>query len=253
MTEVPLRNIRLLIAYDGTDFHGWQRQAKQRSVQGDLEAALAKIHKHELCLIGSGRTDSGVHASGQVAHFYTDIASMPESSFVPALNTILRRDVRVLAASRASDDFHSRFDAKSRTYRYSLICGRSALPGELRYAWQLWRRPRLSRLNALASVLLGERDCSLFAVPSDPSESRQRLITLSRFHVEGATLIYEIRANAFLWKMVRSIVGTLLRCEELDLSPDAFAALVKSGERAKAGPTAPPQGLSLHYIDFYRL
>jgi tRNA pseudouridine38-40 synthase len=260
-----LRNIRLLIAYDGTDFSGWQRQGgagtspdvpgrggETRTVQGTIEAALAKLHKRPVSLLGSGRTDAGVHAAGQVANFYTTIRTMDAERFVPALNSLLPQDVRVLEARETLSDFHARFDARSRTYRYQCISGRAGLPYELRYALQLWRRPRLSVLNAYARQLLGERDCSLFAVPRDPSESRRRYISAAHFLIQGDHLIFEVTANAFLWKMVRSMVGTLFYYEEKDLRPDEFKTILESGQRSLAGPTAPPRGLFLWKIDYYR-
>ena len=249
MTE---RNIRLVVAYDGTDFSGWQRQGPDRSVQGDIEEALLKLHKHPVQLIGSGRTDAGVHAIGQVANFKTDIAHIPAERFVPALNSILERDVRILHAEEASPDFHARFDAKSRTYRYHIICGRPAMPHELRYAWHIWRQPDIARLNAYGRLLLGETDCSLFASPRDPSLSRSRYISQARFLVEGTQLIFEITANAFLWKMVRSIVGSLLYYEERAFPVETVQKLLFSGDHRSAGPTAPPEGLFLWQIDYYQ-
>jgi tRNA pseudouridine38-40 synthase len=249
MTE---RNIRLVVAYDGTDFSGWQRQGPDRSVQGDIEEALLKLHKHPVQLIGSGRTDAGVHAIGQVANFKTDIAHIPAERFVPALNSILERDVRILHAEEASPDFHARFDAKSRTYRYHIICGRPAMPHELRYAWHIWRQPDIARLNAYGRLLLGETDCSLFASPRDPSLSRSRYISQARFLVEGTQLIFEITANAFLWKMVRSIVGSLLYYEERAFPVETVQKLLFSGDHRSAGPTAPPEGLFLWQIDYHR-
>jgi tRNA pseudouridine38-40 synthase len=177
---------------------------------------------------------------------------MEAGRFVPALNALLDRDVRILGAWEASPDFHARFDAKSRMYRYRLVCGRAALPHELRYCWQLWRRPDTARLNAMARCLLGETDCSTFAVPKDSSESRSRYISLARFVVEGDSLVFEIAANAFLWKMVRSVVGSLLHYEEMGASAEDFSKIVASKDRSLAGPTAPPQGLFLWKIDYYR-
>jgi tRNA pseudouridine38-40 synthase len=262
-------NIRLLLAYDGTDFHGWQRNGPgrrggseeggcgspgtgSRSVQGAIEDALAGIHKTRVVLTGSGRTDAGVHAAGQVANFYTSIRSMAAERFVPALNGLLPRDIRVLEARKASHDFHSRFDAKFRTYRYHFICGRPGLPQELRFAHQLWRRPRLDLLNGYARQLLGEQDCSVFATPRDPSKSRNRYIRGAVFFVQGDTLVFEITANAFLWKMVRSAAGTLLYYEEKGLAPEDFRGIIRSGDRNLAGPTLPPRGLFLWKIDYYR-
>jgi tRNA pseudouridine38-40 synthase len=240
------------VSYDGTDFSGWQRQDKGRSVQGEIEKALERLHKGRVQLFGSGRTDAGVHAAGQVANFRTDIRSIPPSNFVAALNGLLPRDVCILEARQASEDFHARFDAKTRIYRYFLICGRAALPHELRYAWQLWRRPDLPLLNAMAAALLGETDCSTFATPKDTSESRHRYVSLARFQAEGDKLVFEIAANAFLYRMVRSVVGSLLHYEGEGADAAWFRRVVQSRDRKRAGPTAPAQGLFLWKIDYYR-
>jgi tRNA pseudouridine38-40 synthase len=262
-----VRNIRLLIAYDGTDFCGWQRQrddaappgfagrrgkAGRPSVQGTIEAALEKIHRRRVPLTGAGRTDAGVHAAGQTANFYTSIGGIPPERFVPALNNLLPPDIRILEARETRGDFHSRFDAKSRTYRYHLICGRPALPQELRYGLHLPRRPRIRLLNDYGRLLLGERDCSLFARARDSSASRFRYISRCGFFVQGDTLIFEISANAFLWKMVRSILGTLLFFEERNMAPrDLSLALTQAGRRL-SGPTLPGNGLFLWKVDYYR-
>jgi tRNA pseudouridine38-40 synthase len=249
------RNIKLLIAYDGTDFCGWQKQtgpARERTVQGVIEEALEKMHKTPVNLTGSGRTDSGVHAAGQVANFYTNINSINAERFAPALNGLLPRDVRILNASEASADFHARFDAAMRSYRYHFICGRRALPHESRYSLQLWRHPRLELLNAYGRELLGEKDCSVFAGAGDASKSRSRHIKEAHFFVEGDRLIFEISANAFLWKMVRSAAGTFLHYEERSAPPEKLRDIIASKDRGLAGPTLPPEGLFLWKVDYYR-
>jgi tRNA pseudouridine38-40 synthase len=251
-----MRTIKLLIAYDGTDFCGWQRQAERRTVQAAIEAALEQMHKHPVTLTGSGRTDSGVHAAGQAAHFRTDIENIQPGRFVPALNGLLPPDVRILESSETRPDFHARFDARTRTYRYFFICGRQALPHESRYALQLWRNPRIDLLNAYCRLLRGERDCSIFAAsergeePGDASTSRSRYIYHTAFFMEGSRLVFEISANAFLWKMVRSIAGTFLHYEERDTPPELLRDIIASGSRSRAGPTLPPQGLFLWKVDF---
>ena len=251
-----MRTVKLRLAYDGTDFCGWQRQAgpgdRRRSVQECVETALARMHKHPVALTGAGRTDSGVHAAGQVAGFSTDIKNMEPQRFVPALNGLLPGDVRILEAGEAIPDFHARFDASSRTYRYHFICERQALPHESRYALQLWRRPRIDLLNAYCRLLLGEKDCSVFAAAGDSSKSRSRYISQAVFFAEGDGLVFEISANAFLWKMVRSVAGTLLHYEERGAARDVFRGIVESGDRGLAGPTLPPQGLFLWKVDYYR-
>lgn len=251
------RNIQVLAAYDGTDFCGWQKQENAgaspvRTVQGIIERALETMHHEPVRLTGSGRTDSGVHAAGQVANFITTINSIDPARFVPALNGLLPQDVRILAAAETHPNFHARFDASMRTYRYHFICARRALPHESRYNLQLWRHPRIDLLNAYGRLLLGERDCTVFAGAGDASKSRSRYISRAHFFVEGDRLVFEISANAFLWKMVRSIAGTFLHYEERETPPETLREIIASGDRALAGPTLPPQGLFLWKIDYYR-
>jgi tRNA pseudouridine38-40 synthase len=251
------RNIKILVAYDGTGFCGWQKQesaggSPRRTVQGIIERALETMHHEPVNLTGSGRTDSGVHAAGQVANFITTIKNIDPARFVPAMNGLLPQDVRILAAAETLPNFHARFDASMRTYRYHFICARHALPHESRYNLQLWRHPRIGLLNAYGRLLLGERDCTVFAASGDASKSRYRYISRAYFFVEGGRLLFEISANAFLWKMVRSIAGTFLHYEERETPPETLRDIIASGDRSLAGPTLPPQGLFLWKIDYYR-
>jgi len=252
------RNIRLLVAYDGTDFHGWQRQSDHlqskwpgptRTVQGEIEQALEKMHKHPVNLTGCGRTDSGVHAAGQTANFYTDISGIPSCRFTQALNSLLAQDVRILESRETTNDFHARFSARARTYRYFFIC-RPMLPHESRYNLRLNRFPRLEKLNAYGRLLSGETDCSIFAGSGDTSKSKHRYIYRSYFYAEGERLIFEICANAFLRNMVRSVAGTFLHYEEKDTPPEKLREIIAAGERGLAGPTLPPQGLFLWHVDY---
>jgi tRNA pseudouridine38-40 synthase len=246
-----MRTIKLIIAYDGTDFLGWQRQAgRARTAQAVLESALEKMHGHPVALAGAGRTDSGVHAVGQAASFHTDIESIKPGRFVPALNSLLPADVRVLEADEAASDFHARFSARMRTYRYFFIAGRQALPHESRYALQLRRVPRIETLNAYCRLLYGERDCAIFAGSGDTSKSTFRNITHAAFLADGERLVFEISANAFLLKMVRSVAGTFLHYEERDTPPARLRDIISSGNRSLAGPTLPPHGLFLWKVDY---
>ena len=246
-----MRNIRIIAAYDGTDFSGWQYQGDSvRTVQGELEKALEKIHKHPVRVTGSGRTDSGVHARGQCANFYTDINRMEAERFVSALNSLLPADIRILKAEQAEHNFHARFDAHSRTYRYFFLCADSVLPTERRYALPLRRQPDLSLLNDYCRYLSGEFDCTVFAVPNDKSKSRYRYIYHANFFAESNKVVFEIRANAFLWKMVRSVAGTMLFYEEQNTVKNEFYKIITSGKRMLAGPTLPPEGLFLWHIEY---
>jgi tRNA pseudouridine38-40 synthase len=246
------RNIRLLIAYDGTDFHGWQKQEGQpdRTVQGVIEQALEKMHGHTVSLTGCGRTDSGVHAAGQVANFFTSINSIDPCRIVPALNSILPRDIRILEACETTSGFHARFSALARTYRYHIICRSPVLPHESRYNLCLRRFPRLETLNAYGRLLLGEKDCSIFAGVGDTSKSKHRYVYRSYFYVEKDRLIFEICANAFLRNMVRSVAGTFLHYEGKNTPSEKLREIIAMGERGLAGPSLPPQGLFLWHVDY---
>ncbi|MDR2552967.1 MAG: tRNA pseudouridine synthase A [Treponema sp.] len=258
-----LRNIKLIVAYDGTAYSGWQRQTirlrrdrnrkdpaagQGRTIQGEIETVLEKIHRHPVVLTGSGRTDAGVHARGQTANFFTDIQNMAALRFVPALNGLLPWDIRILDAREAPPSFHARFDARSRLYRYFFVPRRRALPWELRYALPLCRRPDLALLNRYCRFLRGEMDCRIFA--SSGEAARSRYIYGASFFAEGDRIVFEIRANAFLWKMVRSAAGTLLFYGDKGLDPREVRERILSGKRELAGPTLPPAGLFLWHIAY---
>jgi len=260
-----LRNIRLIVAYDGSAYGGWQRQKNATSIQGELEAALAKMHGHALPVFAAGRTDAGVHARGQVANFYTDILSIPADRFVPALNRFLPQDIRVMSSAEADIDFHSRFDARLRRYRYFVAIGRTIDPFVLRTAYQVANAPDLGALNAAASLLLGEHDFSAFCSARDPSVSKRRNVLEASFRWErgcgtsGGFLVFEIAANAFLLRMVRSIVGSLLHWEaearaaagSVAHAAEETGLALASGDRGLAGPTAPARGLFFWNAEYY--
>jgi len=249
------RNILLRISYDGTRFHGWQKQLQHgeesfRTVQGEVERALALLHKHPVELFGSGRTDAGVHACGQAAHFFTDIARIKPESFVPALNSALPKDVRIIEAAHVSDNLHARFSARLRTYRYFIHCGKTAFAHQLPYCWHIRREPDINLLNRMAGVLSGELDCTTFSAAGDQSKSKSRYIYTAHFFTDRDFLVFEISANAFLWRMVRSVTGTLLHYEQQNGTKEDFEAVLRSKDRRNAGETAPPQGLFLWSIDY---
>jgi tRNA pseudouridine38-40 synthase len=255
------RNVRLLLSYDGTDFGGWQRQDNARTVQGELERALERMHGHPVPVLGAGRTDSGVHAMGQVSNFYTDIASIEAGRFLPALNKLMPRDVRVLSSSDADFDFHSRYDARLRRYRYYALCSPSPDPRRRRYCHHLRRRPDLEALNSAAALILGENDFTAFSSAKDASANRSRYVAESSFRLEGEALVYEIAANAFLWRMVRSLVGSMLAyeaeaaairsSERAARTAERMEAALRAKDRSLAGPTAPARGLFLWNVEYY--
>lgn len=255
-----MRNILITVSYDGTYFCGWQRQDKSdggkpvRTVQGEIEKVLEKIHKVKTPLQGSGRTDSGVHAVRQAANFFSPVDSIPVKKYVPALNSLLPSDIRILDAKEVDEKFSSRFSATSRSYRYFIIPSHKALASQMPYAWDIDHEPDIDKLNEMASCLKGEIDCATFAASGDESLSTFRFINDAHFFYQdlypwGKALVFEITANAFLWKMVRSIVGSLIFFEK-DKDVSYFKEVLESHDRSKAGPTAPPQGLFLWDVSF---
>lgn len=265
------KNVLLTISYDGTDFCGWQRQdcddkkKKCRTVQQVIENALEDIHKTHVDLYGSGRTDSGVHAYAQAANFIAPFDSIPTKNYIQAINAKLPHDVRIIDAVDKPDDFHARFSATKRTYRYFIDCSTSPYAHDMRYIWPIFRIPDISRLNAMAECLSKEIDCSTFSASGDKSLSKYRYLNTARFFwgtldgkeinadpipPKNAKLVFEIAANAFLWKMVRSITGSLIYFEKRDWTKKDFQNLLDSKDRTKAGPTAPPEGLFLWDVSF---
>lgn len=253
-----MRNILLTLSYDGTDFCGWQRQDKSdggkpvRTVQGEIETALEKIHKTHIALTGSGRTDSGVHAFRQAANFFSPIDSIPVERYVPAINAFLPPDIRIVASKEVGEDFSSRFSATSRTYRY-FIHTKNPFASQMRYVWPIHHEPNLQVLNEMASHLRGELDCAAFAAAGDQSLSTCRYIEGARFfrdEKDSDVIVFEICANAFLWKMVRSLTGSLIFFEKSGKDAAYFKEVLDSKDRSKAGPTAPPTGLFLYDVSF---
>jgi tRNA pseudouridine38-40 synthase len=258
-----MRNILLTISYDGTDFCGWQRQddaatggEAERTVQGKIEKALEKIHKQPTALYGSGRTDSGVHALGQAANFYSPVDSMPAENYVRALNAFLPSDVRIMAAREVPEDFSARKSATSRVYRYFIAAGDATSADNMRFSWLVKNyTPNLERLNKYCECLHGELDCSSFAASGDDSVSNNRYIDEAKFFFQKDRfgqdlLVFQIEANAFLWKMVRTLTGTLVNLDKTGAPEDAMKKILEAHDRKVAGVTAPPTGLFLYEIKF---
>ncbi len=251
-----MRVILLYLSYDGSNFCGWQRQdheyqtGRVRTVQEELEKVLEKIHKQKVGVQGSGRTDSGVHARYQAATFVSPIDSIPVENYVSAINSSLPRDIRIQSASVVPDDFNARFSAVNRTYRYFISCSKTPFAHQMRYIWSLRRYPDITVLNEMASLLSGEMDCACFCASGDASKSTCRYIYHAGFFMEGDSLVFEICANAFLWKMVRSIVGTLIDYEFKGYGQKEFKYLLESKKRSLAGQTAPSEGLFLWNVSF---
>ena len=239
------RNIRLLLEYDGTRYHGWQRQAEDLTIQGVVEAALQRLTREAVALIGSGRTDAGVHARGQVANFRTESA-IPLTAFHKGLNSLLPRDIVVLSATEAEPSFHARKSARAKTYEYRILNRGNRSPLNRHYAWWIAPPLDLTAMAGAAAVLPGEHDFTAFrASGSDNINPVRRVLAAGWREGDGGWLTFTITATGFLRGMVRSLVGTMAEVGRGKAPATILAELLESGARHLAGPTAPPQGLYL--------
>lgn len=254
-----MRNLKLVIAYDGTDFLGWQRQPNVPTVQGTLEDAIARITAHKVQAHGSGRTDAGVHASGQVANFKTD-CRIPAPNLLKALNHLLPASIRVRQVTEVAENFHARHDARSKTYRYRILEAPVALPFINRFVFHYPYPLDREKMAEAARLVEGEHDFTSFAARDDGGDSEGeeatrsavRKIYTSRFlwRPKLEMLIYEVRGSGFLHHMVRNLVGTLVEVGRGKLAPGDMLEVLRSRDRTKAGPTAPSSGLCLMKVEY---
>jgi len=243
-------NVKLTIQYDGTDFHGWQIQNHLRTVQGELTKALSLIDGRDVVLNGSGRTDAGVHAEGQVASVQLQ-RTISADKLRAAINGNVEKDVRVLAAESADDEFHARYSALGKTYIYRVVSGPVLSPFWLRYAHHDARAFDLELMTDCARLFLGTHDWTAFSSAQSDSETRTRTITdltISQHWDEraGSNLIeMKVSADGFLRYMVRSIAGTLMAVGRREVDNKLVLGAINEGDRSVVGPTAPPCGLTL--------
>jgi len=243
------RRIRLIVSYDGTNYVGWQLQENGVSVQQRLNEALAYLTGESIQVHGSGRTDSGVHARAQVAHFDT-IARMPADKFAIAMNTRLPRDIRVLYSEETTEEFHARFSAKTKTYRYTIQTGPHADVFTRDTALHVHTPLDLERMQNAAKDALGEHDFAAFMSAGSTLERTVRTVFRSEWTRDGRYLYYDVSANGYRYNMFSSLVGTMLEIGSGKLPEDAIARAIASKRRNDAGATAPPQGLALMRVQY---
>jgi len=251
-----MRNIKLVLEYDGTNYHGWQIQPNLSTVQGTVEDALVRLTKTAISIIGAGRTDAGVHAEVQVANFHT-VSQIPIVAFQKGLNAILPRDIVICSATEVAPEFHARFNATSRRYRYTILNREypSALARKTSYFFP--KSLDVQRTDDLCQALVGKRDFSAFQKVGSDRVNPVCEVYEARWSEKAPYIYFEIEANSFLRGMVRAITGTFLALNSKFCSGDGMEdkkcraaktelhRILASGDRALAGASAPAHGLSL--------
>ena len=255
-----MRNLKLILAYDGAEFAGWQVQPGRSTVQGALASAIGRLSGENVLPQGSGRTDAGVHALAQVASFAT-ASAIPAENWAGALNDILPASIRVLEVTEAAPDFHARKSARTKTYRYRMYRGAICPPFLARYVWHYPYPLEESAMTAAADVVVGEHDFTSFAAVDPERVERMaaaenfqttnvRTIHSSRWTREGEELIYTVRGSGFLHHMVRNLVGTFLLVGKGTVSREDLGRILAARERTAAGATAPASGLYLVGVEY---
>jgi len=255
-----MRNLKIVLAYDGTDFCGWQVQPDAQSIQGVLSHAIGRITNENVLAQGSGRTDAGVHALAQVATFITK-SSIPVENLVKALNDVLPASIRILEVTEKPPDFHARKSAQAKTYRYRIYRSAICSPFLTRYVWHYPYPLDCAKMADAATFVVGEHDFTSFAAVdperSSPDQSKQdrpesnvRRIFDSSWTQEDDELIYAVRGSGFLHHMVRNLVGTFLRVGKGTLQPEDISRILQARNRSAAGATAPASGLYLVSVEY---
>ena len=248
-TMPNMRNLKIVLAYDGAGFMGWQIQPQVRTVQETLENALEKILGHKVRTNASGRTDTGVHALGQVVNVHT-FSSIPTHGLLRALRSKLPGEIAIVSVEDVGPDFHARFMAKSKKYVYIIDTSRLFSPFLARYAVHVKEHLDISVMKRAAGYLVGEHDFTSFMGAGSSVKTTKRRILTSEVFSQGEKIFYYIHGSGFLRHMVRNIAGTLLLMGKGALASEEMAQILQKKDRACAGPTAPPQGLYLLGVEY---
>ena len=245
-----MRNLKLLIEYDGTSYHGWQVQPNGLTIQEVIEKKIEVMTRQTVRLTGSGRTDAGVHALGQVANFKTS-SSIPVDGFRQGLNSLLPSDITVKSVEEVDEGFHSQFNARSKTYCYRILNQEAPSAIHRRFSWHLPSSLGLSAMQKAAETLIGTHDFSSFQGAKPDTEDPVRKVMKAQWSPEkGNFLCFLIEADGFLKKMVRNLVGTIVEVGKGKIPVEEFRAILEARDRRRAGMTAPPQGLFLVEVKY---
>ena len=245
------RNIRMIIAYDGTEFHGWQRQPNLRTVQDAIEQAARRVVRHQVSVVGSGRTDAGVHAAGQVAHFETD-CDMPCDNLRKAIGGRLPKDISILELREAPAGYRPSFDAVSKLYRYTIYNDAPRPVEEMRqrYVYHFWHPLEVDRMADAARRLVGEHDFASFATTGREYETTVRTILRLEVHRRFREIYLDVEGTGFLYNQVRNMVGTLIDIGRGHWPVEMIDTILAARSRSAAGPTAPARGLCLQWVRY---
>lgn len=239
----------MTVSYDGKDFAGWQVQPRQRTVQGSIQQTLSRLFGHPVTIHGSGRTDSGVHALGQVFHF-SGTTSIPVERMLKAVNSCLPKDVVIIDVAVADPRFHARFDVHEKTYRYRILNTPIRSPLHHHYAWHVPEPLSTAAMAPALELLIGTHDFAGFAASGSSQKTTVRTMTRAEAWQEGDEILLEFAANGFLYHMVRNLAGSLLEVGAGRREPSWVSEILASGNRSMAGITAPPQGLYLMHVKY---
>lgn len=244
-----MKRYRLIVAYDGTNYSGWQLQDNAPTIEGELNKALTKLLKQEIQVIGASRTDAGVHACGNVAVFDAK-TTIPGDRLKFALNPLLPEAIRIMVSEEVAEDFHPRFCDTEKTYEYRIWNSPDPLPMMRFYTYWYSRPLNCEKMNEAAKLIPGERDFKSFCAAGAQVLTTVRKVTGVEAFQEGNLITIRVKGEGFLYNMVRIIAGTLIRVGEGKWEPEKMTEIIESCDRTKAGPTAPPQGLTLMKIDY---
>jgi tRNA pseudouridine38-40 synthase len=244
-----MRNLKLTLAYDGTEFHGWQIQPQLRTVQGELREALQKLFNHDVAVIGSGRTDAGVHAHGQVANVET-IRSMDTDAVLRGANALLPEEIRIVSVEEVRPEFHARRSAKAKTYEYHIWRQPIVSPFHLRYVYPFRYPLDEDLMDRGSAYFLGPHDFTSFCATATEIEDRTRIVFEASWNRTETTWVFRIRGNGFLQYMARTITGTLLEIGQRRLTPEKIPEIFDARDRRLAGPSVPARGLHLISVEY---
>jgi len=244
-----MRNIKLTIEYDGRDFNGWQKQPDKLNIQGEIERAISMVTGEQIEIFGSGRTDAGVHALGQVANFKTN-SNIPINKFAYAINSKLKKSIRIKKAEEVSEKFHSRYNCKEKTYRYIINNSEqgSAIYRDLEY--HISNKLNIEQMKEAAKYFEGEHDFKGFKASGTSNKSSIRTIYKANVKKEQEKITIELTGNGFLYNMVRIISGTLVDVGWGKIKPEQISEIIESKNRENAGKTLPPYGLYLVNVKY---